>query len=946
MRFCERVYPFAKTMGIPFPMFARVFPFIITMSATGLCLADNAATPTAAPAPGPDWLVNPAPYKAVVRENPSRGELALDNGIARRVFRLAPNLATVSMRLAAGDELVRATGPEARVTIDGIEYAIGGLHGQPVVNFLKDSWPGTLHADPAAYRFAGWSEAPISARLTWKKRPEWLSRDLPWPAPGREVALRFSPPLAAATAEGATLLDDTFSGPLANTWKTRVSAKHPRSAFCNEGKTGEIYTPADTAVYADRAWPAETRCIEVSLDTGDDTTSNAWGPGLALLNNGTPLLHIALRPNQQVFEVNGKFLGKFDRALAQRLRVRLEPGRALVEAAEAAGKFRPLATLPLTTTPDTLRVGKCGRGGAGEDAPDTNPTLVRCHISRVTLRGEPPVSAPKPRTDLPDITVHYALYDGIPLLEKWITVRNGSDKPLRIDRTVVEELRVIEEESSVEEPTPLSETQHRMHVETNYTTCSQDSAGANRGTVAWLPDADYRTQVNYALKTRCLLRVAPEQGPAVSLARGDTFESIRCFELLQDTRERERSTLARRRFYRTVAPWSQESPVMVHLISSDPAKVRAMIDQAAEVGVEMVILSFGSGVNMEDPAPEYRAKFKALADYAKTKGVSLGAYSLLASRGAADPKDNCGGPGAKIKFGVAPCLATAWGADYLKKLSGFLDNTGFGLLEHDGSYAADTCGRTHHPGHRGLDDSRWAQWRAITAFYKDCRAKGVYLNVPDWYFLNGSNKIAMGYRETNWSLPRAEQEIIERQNIHDGTWEKTPSMGWMFVPLTQYQGGGAAATIEPLHEHLDHYEARLANLFGAGVQACYRGPRIYDTDATKAVVKKWISYYKTHRRILDADIIHLRRPDGRDWDGLLHVDPQGDEKALAFLYNPLETAITRDIALPLHYAGLAATAAVSLNEGVPLRMPLDADRTLRLRATIPARGHLRVLVKE
>ena len=32
-------------------------------------------------------------------------------------------------------------------------------------------------------------------------------------------------------------------------------------------------------------------------------------------------------------------------------------------------------------------------------------------------------------------------------------------------------------------------------------------------------------------------------------------------------------------------------------------------------------------------------------------------------------------------------------------------------------------------------------------------------------------------------------------------------MGWMMVPLTEYHGGGAAATIEPLHEHLAHYEA-------------------------------------------------------------------------------------------------------------------------------------------
>ena len=41
----------------------------------------------------------------------------------------------------------------------------------------------------------------------------------------------------------------------------------------------------------------------------------------------------------------------------------------------------------------------------------------------------------------------------------------------------------------------------------------------------------------------------------------------------------------------------------------------------------------------------------------------------------------------------------------------------------------------------------------ISDFYKWCRASGVYLNVPDYYYLAGSNKCGMGYRETNWSLP-------------------------------------------------------------------------------------------------------------------------------------------------------------------------------------------------
>ena len=66
-------------------------------------------------------------------------------------------------------------------------------------------------------------------------------------------------------------------------------------------------------------------------------------------------------------------------------------------------------------------------------------------------------------------------------------------------------------------------------------------------------------------------------------------------------------------------------------------------------------------------------------------------------------------------------------------------------------------------------------------FYHELRKRGIYINSPDNYYLNGSNKCGMGYRETNFSLPRERQILIARQNIYDGTYEKTPSMGWMFV---------------------------------------------------------------------------------------------------------------------------------------------------------------------
>jgi hypothetical protein len=161
-------------------------------------------------------------------------------------------------------------------------------------------------------------------------------------------------------------------------------------------------------------------------------------------------------------------------------------------------------------------------------------------------------------------------------------------------------------------------------------------------------------------------------------------------------------------------------------------------------------------------------------------------------------------------------------------------------------------------------------------------------------------------------------------------------MGWMFVPLTEYQGGGAAATIEPLKDHQPHYETRLANLFGAGVQACYRGPRLYDSEETRAVVKRWVDFYRQHRAILDSDIIHLRRADGRDWDGWLHVNPLLPERGLAFFYNPLSVPIERTIHLPLYYTGLTDKALVRRENGSSEPIILARDYSAIFQIKIPA----------
>lgn len=156
----------------------------------------------------------------------------------------------------------------------------------------------------------------------------------------------------------------------------------------------------------------------------------------------------------------------------------------------------------------------------------------------------------------------------------------------------------------------------------------------------------------------------------------------------------------------------------------------------------------------------------------------------------------------------------------------------------------------------------------------------------------------------------------------------------MFVPLVEYHGGGEAATLEPLSEHLDAYEAHLIQNFGAGVQACYRGTRLYDTEVTKRLVKETVNWYKKYRDILNSDIIHVRRPDGRDWDCTLHVNPWLGQKGFAMVYNPTNETLDKRLVLPLYFTGLSEKAKIRKKEGKAITYSLDRNYRVEIPVTL------------
>ena len=72
----------------------------------------------------------------------------------------------------------------------------------------------------------------------------------------------------------------------------------------------------------------------------------------------------------------------------------------------------------------------------------------------LTLYFKPP-SAPTTtngsRIDLPSVQIHYEIYDGIPLITKWLTVSNDTPKTIRLNKFVCEILAAVEGESIVDD---------------------------------------------------------------------------------------------------------------------------------------------------------------------------------------------------------------------------------------------------------------------------------------------------------------------------------------------------------------------------------------------------------------------------------------------------------------------------------------------------------------
>lgn len=571
---------------------------------------------------------------------------------------------------------------------------------------------------------------------------------------------------------------------------------------------------------------------------------------------------------------------------------------------------------------------------------------------RLTFRFAAPETGPYKGTG---VAVSYEIYDGIPVMMKTFRFINKTDKDIVVTKFESEHLAVQPSNSRL------------MHVESDYSFAMANatdkgsglgihvSGGKSEfydysfggGTTRFIRDPNWGSMatLNQAEDLflndpqNALLLSRPTVGPNWTVKPGERFDAFRTFTILNDSTDKERFHLAQRRFYRKLAPQTNEKMFEVHApVTRDIKVLGPLMDQMAELGFEQLQApEHPGGFNYADSSEGNIQSMKVLCDYGKAKGIRVGAYQLMmASQGWGKPEDNyncispaTGRPGSL--FGQSACGASAWADMYYNNMWKTIEAAGMGAFKPDGPYHGDPCAAKDHPHHKGLEDSQWAQWKWMCSVLHEGQRRGLYLTVPDWYFLNGQACTGMGYREATDNIDINLQTVIYRQYIFDATWHKTAQMGWVNLNTEMLHGG--------MEKNLDKYERIFFGMLSSGAQVWVRGHRLYDGPESKAMLKKWMDWYKRYSQVILGDIIHLRRPDGRDLDYTLHVNPGGKEKGMLLVFNPLNKPVKKELHLPLYYTGLTGSASIREKEGTPRNYKLSGDQQVRFPVEIPANGY-------
>jgi hypothetical protein len=752
-----------------------------------------------------DWLIagTALPNSTARLIQLDKRTLALTNGLVARVFTLSPEWSTWDVVSAGKGSALRAPAPEAIVTLDDAEYEVGGLRQDlnasafPSCKASHDAWyPSGQHAEAcptgwwnrslplvqnlAAFRYAGHRITAPDAPFVWKQARYAPAAN--WPPRGLHLQVNFTAPSGAVSQHRDVIVSVHYElldgAPVMSKWVSiawasdshSVSAPSRRRSRARGPLAGPLtIQPCDTSPAAAPAewgfvWKLPQKgAADASIQLGGKSSGRnicmavmtasvgfsnadvglspcnksdvmqrwAWDSASSALRTLAPAAHLraanirgCLTDAPCCFDINGHtnvsgtcvqmsgcggdWEGFRPRTSALGIMLQSVESPASCIFSTPVAPSPPLPPPPPPPPPKPL----CHTGAGGDCVVVRHVTVEILRLSKAWASAER--AMPYEQTDITQDVLPFDSSVGGGLLYIRPTALHGSSVLWSDDMTFRDPDYVATNNVGAVPTVVVGYQSNRS--------CSADVYGAH--------------------KAQCRFG-----GPGFRLRRGgDGFVSFRALELWSDSAEPERKGFGRRAMTRLLAPQSQEAPFTFHTGTTDESTFKALVLQLSSVGgFDLLMMSFGSGFTMEDTSLENLAKIGELISYSRAHGIEVGGYDLIAEKAPTASEEEFAVVNTDTNASTgALCFASGWRRQITDRVLTWVNNQSLTAIETDGPYGGAVCG-SHDHDHYGADDSVYLQQQGQVAFYKDMRAKGVYVNAPDDYlYEGGANKICGG----------------------------------------------------------------------------------------------------------------------------------------------------------------------------------------------------------
>ena len=148
-----------------------------------------------------DWLVDKITDPTTVTRT-AKGTLLLSNTLISREFLIEPDFATIDFRdlHTTNSSILRCVKPEAVITLDGIEYNVGGVKpGTHCAYFNRTTFWHNKTLDAQAFHFKSYEVATPTAPFSYKPN-RFAPEDIQWPPKGIHLRVYFEAPYIAPLA--------------------------------------------------------------------------------------------------------------------------------------------------------------------------------------------------------------------------------------------------------------------------------------------------------------------------------------------------------------------------------------------------------------------------------------------------------------------------------------------------------------------------------------------------------------------------------------------------------------------------------------------------------------------------------------------------------------------------------------------------------------------------